>query len=173
MRINNFFVSFHSITPAITAYYHQHIVKDGSYTLQRMSSFDESIEGRLNLYDYRSEERHHFDGDYWAQGLIIIGVLLGSAVFHSISAWCQKEEEDLGNLKADSQIEGLSIAEMRNLDLESAENFEEAKRKAQIVLRRKMNFVGAPGLTASVSVNGKTVWSEGNVWKFDLVFGIH
>jgi len=41
------------------------------------------------------------------------------------------------------------------------DNLLSAKRKCAAAVTRKMHEVGAPGMIVAVSVDGKTMWSEG------------
>ncbi|XP_068213972.1 serine beta-lactamase-like protein LACTB, mitochondrial isoform X2 [Palaemon carinicauda] len=126
-----------------------------------------SLQGSHLQRNLPSLEGHHYErNDYgsakWTHRLIIFSILLGSAAFGVVKAFCQKKNDELDEDNSFMVHKtNITIEEMRNLNLDGAKTLEEAKRKAVVLLSRKMQQVGAPGIAVSVSVDGSTVWARG------------
>lgn len=134
---------------------------------QNLNSFQGThLQQKIPIVEGHHYERNNYRSTIWTRGLIVFSILLGSAAFGAVKALCQKkksesdEKNEFVHHSADRKP-NLTIEEVRNLDLSTAADLEEAKRKAVVLLSRKMDQVGAPGIAVSVSVNGETVWARG------------
>lgn len=98
----------------------------------------------------------------------LVGIVSG--LFGAGSVYILKSKDTIANeavpksLEANSNILNPKIRLSEN----KLKNYETAVKKSQELVKRFKDEIGVPGLVIGVSVDGNTVWEEGNKKKIKL-----
>ncbi|XP_045173567.1 serine beta-lactamase-like protein LACTB, mitochondrial [Mercenaria mercenaria] len=107
------------------------------------------------LYYHESIKKAQRSGKYVLQTALVAGTVLVGGIF--IKLHNKEVAEDEENEKYQQERAG----DLQNCDDVKRLSLSEAIRQSRDLMQRKKDETGSPGLTIAVSVDGKTVWSEG------------